>query len=114
MDYCPHCGERLLPEAPATLRLGRVTLDTGSHELLVDGESRHLPRGRFAKMLETMMRQPGRVFTAQNLMDAADIWAADSATVRVYVYRIRRVLGDALEIRNHHHLGWSLHLPTDR
>ena len=76
---------------------GKIRIDKRSHRVLVDGDAVALTPTEF-RLLETLMRQPGRAFTRHDLMDAA---IADAIvlerTIDVHIKSLRRKLGDAGE-----------------
>ena len=76
--------------SPSVLDLGRIRIDTGRREVLVDGEPDRLTRTEF-DLLTTMASRPGTTFTrTQLLQDVWDFaWDGDSTTVTVHVRRIR-------------------------
>jgi two-component system, OmpR family, response regulator ResD len=76
--------------SPSVLDLGRIRIDTGRREVLVDGEPVRLTRTEF-DLLTTMASRPGTAFTrTQLLQDVWDFaWDGDSTTVTVHVRRIR-------------------------
>jgi two-component system, OmpR family, phosphate regulon response regulator PhoB len=85
-------------ESPSDLiEEGAIRIDKRSHRVTVDGEAVALTPTEF-RLLETLMRQPGRAFTRHDLMDAA---IADAIvlerTIDVHIKSLRRKLGDTGE-----------------
>jgi DNA-binding response OmpR family regulator len=74
----------------SVLDFGRIRIDAGRREVLVDGEPVRLTRTEF-DLLTSMASRPGTTFTrAQLLRDVWDFaWDGDSTTVTVHVRRIR-------------------------
>lgn len=56
------------PEAEPLLRAQDITLDTGKHKVLVAGRNVSLTPTEFA-LLETLAREPGRVFNRMQLLE---------------------------------------------
>lgn len=77
----------------AVHRLGRLELDSTRREVRVAGRGVALTATEF-KLLERMLRQPGRVFSRGSLLDA--VWGAGchviDRTVDVHIRRLRRKL----------------------
>ena len=107
---CPHCGEPVIPDMGETIALGRLQIDTAARRVIVDGKPRHVQAGRQWLILVAMAKQPGRLFTAENLMNVADLWECESNHLAVLMSKIRRVVGDVIEIRSHKFIGYSLHV----
>jgi two-component system alkaline phosphatase synthesis response regulator PhoP len=57
-------------EGPEELSFGTLTIDFRSHEVSIGGEAAQLTPTEF-KLLETLVRQPGRAFTRLQLIHAA-------------------------------------------
>jgi two-component system response regulator ResD len=72
------------------LDLGRIRIDTGRREVLVDGEPVRLTRTEF-DLLTFMATQPGTTFTRSQLLEHVwdFAWDGDSATVTVHMRRLR-------------------------
>ncbi len=76
---------------------GGIRIDKRSHRVTVKGEPLALTPTEF-RLLETLMRQPGRAFTRHDLMDAAMSDAIVlERTIDVHIKSLRRKLGDAGE-----------------
>jgi DNA-binding response OmpR family regulator len=81
------------PAPSQTLRSGKLTVDPVTHEVRGDGELLSL-RPLEYKLLATLMGEPGRVFTREELL--RDVWDIESGSVRtvdVHVRRLRLNLG---------------------
>ncbi len=82
---------------PATeiVELQGVRIDKRSHQVTLHGKPLALTLTEF-RLLETLMRQPGRAFTRQDLMDAAigDTIVLER-TIDVHIKSLRRKLDDA-------------------
>jgi DNA-binding response OmpR family regulator len=80
--------------APHVLEVGPVRLGLNTRKVSVDGKDVTLSAREFA-LAETMMRQPGRVFSREQLLSL--VWGYDhdpgSNVVDVYVGYLRRKLG---------------------
>ncbi|MBD8062747.1 response regulator transcription factor [Oceanitalea stevensii] len=76
--------------AAGVLEVGRVRMDVGRHELLVDGEPVRMPLREF-ELLEVLLRNADHVLTRGQLIDR--VWGADyvgdTKTLDVHVKRIR-------------------------
>lgn len=78
-------------ESDAILRAGPVTLSSSHLTVTVKGASVALTRSEF-KILEAMMKSPGRVFTRDQLLVAANIHGDDviDRAVDVHIVNLRR------------------------
>jgi DNA-binding response OmpR family regulator len=79
--------------AAATLRSGALTVDPVTHEVRGDDTLLSL-RPLEYKLLATLLGEPGRVFTREELL--RDVWEIDHGSVRtvdVHVRRLRLNLG---------------------
>jgi DNA-binding response OmpR family regulator len=78
------------PSAASILDFGRIRIDTGRRQVLVDGEPARLTRTEF-DLLEFMASRPGTTFSRSQLLEGVwdFAWDGDSATVTVHVRRIR-------------------------
>jgi two-component system, OmpR family, response regulator len=80
---------------PTVLRLGNVTLDPAMRQVWLGEDEVTLPNKEF-RILEFMMRQPGRVLT--RTMIAEHVWDYDFPNVTnvidVHIRQLRRKLGD--------------------
>jgi DNA-binding response OmpR family regulator len=95
--------------APGVLKAGRVTLDPRARTVTVDDHSVALTVTEF-DLLEFLMGNAGRVFTREQLLDAA--WGpgagAGSRTVDVHVAQLRSKLGGGSPIRTVRGVGYVL------
>lgn len=87
--------------APGVIRLGRLTLDETTYQVAVDGLPIDLTLKEF-QLLLFLARNPGRVFTREDLLDR--VWGQDyfggTRTVDVHVRRVRaktEAAGDLIE-----------------
>jgi two-component system phosphate regulon response regulator PhoB len=84
------------PEEAVTLKAGPLSIDTGKHEVTVDGELIKVTLTEF-KLLAALVNARGRVLSRDQLMDKAmgtGVFVTDRA-IDVHVTAIRRKLGDA-------------------
>jgi two-component system phosphate regulon response regulator PhoB len=83
-------------DAGVKLRLGLLSLDTGSHKAFVGDEPLDLTALEF-KLLHHFLSQPGRVQSRERLL--SEVWGLSSAletrTVDTHVMRLREKLGPA-------------------
>jgi two-component system, OmpR family, phosphate regulon response regulator PhoB len=77
------------------IELGGIKIDKRCHQVSVEGQPLPLTPTEF-RLLETLVRQPGRAFTRYDLMDAAvgDTIVLER-TIDVHIKTLRRKLGDA-------------------
>ncbi|HEY5362450.1 MAG TPA: response regulator transcription factor [Streptosporangiaceae bacterium] len=95
-------------EGPDTLRVGVVELDRRARLCTVRGTGVRLTRREF-DLLETLLADPGRAYTRDQLLDAA--WESryvSAKTVDVHVVALRRKFGDALRISTLRGIGYRL------
>jgi two-component system phosphate regulon response regulator PhoB len=87
-------GPPEVAEAADAVEHSGVRVDRARHKVLVDGQEVSLTRTEF-RLLECLVRQPGRVFTRPQLMDAAmsDGTVVLERTIDVHVKSLRRKLG---------------------
>ncbi|GJE53724.1 MULTISPECIES: phosphate regulon transcriptional regulator PhoB [Methylobacterium] len=80
----------------STLAAGDIELDRLSHRIRRSGREIHLGPTEF-KLLEFLMRSPGRVFSREQLLDG--VWGhdvyIDERTVDVHVGRLRKAINRA-------------------
>ena len=92
-----------------SLVIGRVELNVPAHRVLVDGTPVELTPTEF-DLLAELMRNPGRVFTRDELL--RHVWGYSSSvttrTVDVHVAQVRAKLGDGLHIRTVRGVGYGL------
>ncbi|TDR84537.1 phosphate regulon transcriptional regulator PhoB [Enterovirga rhinocerotis] len=81
-------------EIAERLVLGDIELDRVQHRVRRGGQDLHLGPTEF-RLLEFLMRQPGRVFSREQLLDG--VWGRDvyldERTVDVHVGRLRKAVG---------------------
>jgi two-component system phosphate regulon response regulator PhoB len=89
-----------------------LTLDQDAHRVTRTGRSLHLGPTEY-RLLEFFMRQPGRVFTREQLLDG--VWGRDihvePRTVDVHIRRLRKAIngeGDQDLIRTVRAAGYAL------
>ena len=77
---------------------GNITVDRIKHRVSVDGDSLDLTPSEF-RLLDTMIRQPGRAFDRAELIDAA--LGADTLvlerTIDVHIRSLRKKLGETAD-----------------
>jgi two-component system phosphate regulon response regulator PhoB len=85
-------------EAEVTRKLG-IAVDRRRHQATSEGKPLALTRNEF-RLLDTLIRQPGRVFDRSELIDSA--LGADAMvlerTIDVHIRALRRKLGDRAEL----------------
>ncbi len=76
----------------------RITIDRRRHRALVDDQALELTRSEF-RLLETLIRQPGRAFDRSELIDAAlgEDTLVLERTIDVHIRALRKKLGDLHE-----------------
>ena len=81
-----------------TTKLG-VTVDRRRHQAVAEGSSLALTRSEF-RLLDTLIRQPGRVFHRSELIDAAlgEDTMVMERTIDVHIRALRRKLGDFADV----------------
>jgi DNA-binding response OmpR family regulator len=91
-----------------TLRLGRLTVVPASRTVSLDGTYVPLTNREFW-LLETLLRNQGRVVTREELVEALYGWSDDIVgnSIDVYVHHLRRKLGAGL-IRTVRGVGYTL------
>ncbi|HEV3167134.1 MAG TPA: winged helix-turn-helix domain-containing protein [Isosphaeraceae bacterium] len=87
------------PPAGTLFECQGVVIDRHRHRALHHGEELSLTPTEF-RLLETLLRQPGRAFTRYELMDAAigEDAVVLERTIDVHVKSLRRKLGDASDL----------------
>jgi DNA-binding response OmpR family regulator len=82
-------------DAGAVLHCGDLCVDTRAHAASADGRQLHLTPAEF-KLMEVLVRAPGRAFTRRELADRALGWDFDGfdRTVDAHVKNLRKKLGD--------------------
>ena len=81
-----------------TTKLG-VTVDRRRHQAVAEGGSLALTRSEF-RLLDTLIRQPGRVFHRTELIDAAlgEDTMVMERTIDVHIRALRRKLGERADV----------------
>lgn len=96
-------------ETVEKLEAGALSVDLARRLVVLDGEPRELRPKEFDLLVE-MMRQPGRVFTRDYLLER--IWGyeylGDGATVDVHVWRLRSKLGETRKSARFIHTVWGV------
>lgn len=90
------------------LRVGVVELDRRARRCIVGGEEAELTRREF-DLLETLLANPGRAYTRDQLLDK--VWRSrfvSEKTVDVHIVGLRRKLGDAVHISTLRGIGYRL------
>ena len=90
----PRGAAAAAPDAAPVLRLGKLMIDEGRHEVELGGVPVSLTPREFA-LLATLAAQPGRVFTRAQLLER--VWGAeyyDEHVVDVHVANLRHKLED--------------------
>ena len=91
------------------LAAGTVVMRPDERRVIVDGAETELTPTEF-ELLEALLRNPGHVFTRDELL--TDVWRYTSAvttrTVDVHVAQLRAKLGDALVIRTVRGVGYGI------
>lgn len=86
-------------EAPPRIEIGGLAVDAARRTVRVDGEPRALTALQF-DLLAALAREPGRVFTREQLLEAIHEDATSEGyerTIDAHVKNLRRALGDASE-----------------
>lgn len=85
-------------QEPGIIKRGCLTIDELSHEVTVKGKVVDLTATEY-KLLVTLAKNPGRVFTREKLLE--DVWDynpnVDTRTVDTHVRRLREKLGQAAD-----------------
>jgi len=86
------------PTDEVTTKYG-VTVDRRRHQALAEGKPLPLTRSEF-RLLDTLIRQPGRVFHRAELIDAAlgEDTMVMERTIDVHIRALRRKLGDFADV----------------
>ncbi|MFO0882839.1 MAG: response regulator transcription factor [Pirellulales bacterium] len=80
------------------VRMG-VTVDRRRHQVFIEGKAVQLTRSEF-RLLDTLIRQPGRVFDRTELIDAAlgEDTLVMERTIDVHIRALRRKMGKAADV----------------
>ena len=98
----------------AVLELGRLSFDTASQQVFLDGKEVELS-SREREVLSSLMHKAGKVVSKRALTQAISSWdtPVGSNAVEVYIYRLRKKLeGGDVSIRTVRGLGYMIE-PTD-
>jgi DNA-binding response OmpR family regulator len=102
------------PPVEDTTVIGQMSIDRLRRTVSVKGQVRPIKPREFA-LLETLARRPGIVFSRERCLTLA--WPDDTdaidRTVDVHVARLRRIFGDALQIRTVPGVGYAIEPPAD-
>ncbi len=84
------------PDSEEIVKIHNIVIDTGRHEVLVDGSPVDLSATEF-RVLMVLAGKPGRVFTREQILDAVhgDSYAITHRAVDVQIVGLRRRLGAA-------------------
>ena len=86
---------RVTVEGPTSVDLGAVQVDLAGHRVLRDGEEVPI-RPKAFELLAFLIRQPGQVFTREQLLE--HVWgyeyAGETRTVDVHVHALRTLIED--------------------
>lgn len=90
------------PEAPAVLRYGALSLDTGRHTAAIDRSALSLTPIEFS-LLELFLRHPGQVFNRLQLLEATHGFAFEGyeRTIDAHIRNLRRKLEAAAPARHY-------------
>ena len=88
----------MMPTLSRHSSIGSISLDRDGHEVRVDSKKVDITAVEF-RLLSALFRQPGRVFSREELLSS--VWGADSdieiRTVDTHLRRLRERLGSAAE-----------------
>jgi len=97
----------------STLQVGDLRLDLAAHRAWRSGAEIELTSREFS-LLRYFMHHPGRVLSAEDLLE--HVWDANAdpftTSVRVILSRLRRKLGDPAPIVTITSVGYQLQVPT--
>jgi two-component system phosphate regulon response regulator PhoB len=84
---------------PDVVSLGSVTVDRRRHQASVSGRTLNLTRSEF-RLLDTLIRQPGRAYSRAELISAAlgDDAIVLERTIDVHIRAVRRKLEDVADV----------------
>lgn len=99
--------------ASSLLRVGGLSLDTASHQVMLDGREVELSSREFA-LLNALMLNAGRVLSRAQLEQHLYAWGdeVESNAVVVHIHNLRRKLGNDT-IRNIRGVGYLIPRETD-
>ena len=84
-------------QASEVLRAGPIEIDSGRHEVRLEGELLPLTHMEF-RILRYLASRPGRVRTRGNVLEAIGEDSVLERTVDVHVASLRRKLGEAADL----------------
>lgn len=109
-------GSNTVKEAEEVLHCGDLTLDIGSCSLTINGAPIELTSVEF-KMMEMLMRSPGKVFTKQQIYEYAwgDEFIIADNNIMVAISKLRTKLDEdpSRYIKTLRGLGYRLEIPRD-
>ena len=107
-------ARRQFTTRPTRYEAAGVTLDPFCHEVTRNGRYIRLSRKEFA-VLESLMREPGRVVSAETLLEEAWDENANPFTqsVKVTISSLRRKLGEPWVIRTKPGVGYTIEWAND-
>lgn len=109
-------GSNTVKEAEEVLNCGDLTLDIGSCSLTINGAPIELTSVEF-KMMEMLMRSPGKVFTKQQIYEYAwgDEFIIADNNIMVAISKLRTKLDEdpSRYIKTLRGLGYRLEIPRD-
>ena len=107
-------GRRQFTVRPTRFEAAGVTLDPFRHEVTRDGRFIRLSRKEFA-VLESLIREPGRVVSAETILEEAWDENANPFTqsVKVTISSLRRKLGDPWVIHTVPGVGYRISESAD-
>ncbi len=87
------------PDAEDVTACQKVVVDRSRHRATIDGKPLELTRSEF-RLLDTLIRQPGRVFLRSELIDAAlgEDTMVMERTIDVHIRALRRKLAEHCEV----------------
>lgn len=87
-----------VPSDDVTTKMG-VSVDRRRHQAVAEGKALQLTRSEF-RLLDTLIRQPGRVFHRTELIDAAlgEDTMVMERTIDVHIRALRRKLGEHADV----------------
>ena len=100
------------PESEPSERMsvGNITIDTGRHEVVVNGDKVELTLAEF-RILQLLASEKGRVFSRNRILD--HLWGNEKIvvdrTIDVHIRHLRSKMGSASKlIKNVHGVGYKL------
>jgi DNA-binding response OmpR family regulator len=98
--------------SPEVVQAGRVTIDTGRREVLIDDAPVEFTTKEF-DLLRFLAERPGLALSRQQILDGVwgYDWFGDARTVDVHIAQVRKKLGDAVLIKTVRGVGYRLESP---